>query len=176
MRRQVWSNILSDVAEHGTTVLVSSHNLRELLELQGADGDAALITSALYDTASHLPILVSALFALVVAVYFWSYLYHAPVVRRVLVCLLLALRDGHRQVDARLWPCPLDGSHWCMRMRGPRARACGHQRLRHRRPGACHQRREECVCKRHLSHHRRGGGGQLGPDDRADLHAAQDSR
>lgn len=30
MRRQVWSLILSDVAERGTTVLVSSHNLREL--------------------------------------------------------------------------------------------------------------------------------------------------
>ena len=30
MRRQIWSIILSDVAEHGTTVLVSSHNLREL--------------------------------------------------------------------------------------------------------------------------------------------------
>ena len=30
MRRQIWSLILSDVAEHGTTVLVSSHNLREL--------------------------------------------------------------------------------------------------------------------------------------------------
>ena len=30
MRRQVWSLVLSDVAEHGTTVLVSSHNLREL--------------------------------------------------------------------------------------------------------------------------------------------------
>lgn len=30
MRRQVWSLILSDVAEYGTTVLVSSHNLREL--------------------------------------------------------------------------------------------------------------------------------------------------
>lgn len=30
MRRQVWSLILQDVAEHGTTVLVSSHNLREL--------------------------------------------------------------------------------------------------------------------------------------------------
>ena len=30
MRRQVWSIILEDVAEHGTTVLVSSHNLREL--------------------------------------------------------------------------------------------------------------------------------------------------
>ncbi|GEM_PF-6975156 len=52
--------------------------LRALLELQGADGDAALTASALYDTASQLPILVSALFALVVAVYFWSYLYHAP--------------------------------------------------------------------------------------------------
>ena len=30
MRRQVWSLLLSDVAEHGTTVLISSHNLREL--------------------------------------------------------------------------------------------------------------------------------------------------
>lgn len=30
MRRQVWSLILSDAAEYGTTVLVSSHNLREL--------------------------------------------------------------------------------------------------------------------------------------------------
>ena len=30
MRRQVWSLMMSDVAEHGTTVLVSSHNLREL--------------------------------------------------------------------------------------------------------------------------------------------------
>ena len=30
MRRQVWSLILSDVAQEGTTVLVSSHNLREL--------------------------------------------------------------------------------------------------------------------------------------------------
>ena len=30
MRRQVWSLILSDVAQRGTTVLVSSHNLREL--------------------------------------------------------------------------------------------------------------------------------------------------
>lgn len=30
MRRQIWSIIMSDVAEHGTTVLVSSYNLREL--------------------------------------------------------------------------------------------------------------------------------------------------
>ena len=30
MRRQVWSLILSDVAQYETTVLVSSHNLREL--------------------------------------------------------------------------------------------------------------------------------------------------
>ena len=30
MRRQVWSIILSDVAQRGTTVLISSHNLREL--------------------------------------------------------------------------------------------------------------------------------------------------
>ena len=30
MRRQVWSLLMGDVAERGTTVLVSSHNLREL--------------------------------------------------------------------------------------------------------------------------------------------------
>ena len=30
MRRQVWSLLMADVAEYGTTVLVSSHNLREL--------------------------------------------------------------------------------------------------------------------------------------------------
>ena len=30
IRRQVWSLVLDDVAERGTTVLVSSHNLREL--------------------------------------------------------------------------------------------------------------------------------------------------
>lgn len=30
MRRQIWSIIMSDVSERGTTVLISSHNLREL--------------------------------------------------------------------------------------------------------------------------------------------------
>ena len=30
MRRQVWGLLLGEVAEHGTTVVVSSHNLREL--------------------------------------------------------------------------------------------------------------------------------------------------
>ena len=30
MRRQVWNLVLADVAENGTTVLISSHNLREL--------------------------------------------------------------------------------------------------------------------------------------------------
>ena len=30
MRRQIWSLLMGDVAEYGTTVLVSSHNLREL--------------------------------------------------------------------------------------------------------------------------------------------------
>ncbi len=30
MRRQVWSIIMQDVADNGTTVLISSHNLREL--------------------------------------------------------------------------------------------------------------------------------------------------
>ena len=33
MRRQVWSLILSDVASYGTTVLISSHNLRELEDI-----------------------------------------------------------------------------------------------------------------------------------------------
>ena len=33
MRRQVWSLILADVAEHGTAVLISSHNLRELEDI-----------------------------------------------------------------------------------------------------------------------------------------------
>ena len=33
MRRQVWSLILSDMAQHGTTVLISSHNLRELEDI-----------------------------------------------------------------------------------------------------------------------------------------------
>ena len=33
MRRQVWSLILSDVASNGTTVLISSHNLRELEDI-----------------------------------------------------------------------------------------------------------------------------------------------
>lgn len=33
MRRQVWSLILDDVAQRGTTVLISSHNLRELEDI-----------------------------------------------------------------------------------------------------------------------------------------------
>ena len=33
MRRQVWSLLLGDVSERGTTVLVSSHNLRELVDV-----------------------------------------------------------------------------------------------------------------------------------------------
>lgn len=33
MRRQVWSLVMGDSAEYGTTVLVSSHNLRELEEI-----------------------------------------------------------------------------------------------------------------------------------------------
>ena len=33
MRRQIWSIILSDVADRGATVLVSSHNLRELEDI-----------------------------------------------------------------------------------------------------------------------------------------------
>ncbi len=33
MRRQVWSLILSDVTQYGTTVLISSHNLRELEDI-----------------------------------------------------------------------------------------------------------------------------------------------
>ena len=33
MRRQVWSLLMADVAQEGTTVLVSSHNLRELEDI-----------------------------------------------------------------------------------------------------------------------------------------------
>ena len=33
MRRQIWSIIMGDVAENGTTVLISSHNLRELVDV-----------------------------------------------------------------------------------------------------------------------------------------------
>ncbi|MBE6958409.1 MAG: ABC transporter ATP-binding protein [Ruminococcaceae bacterium] len=33
MRRQVWNLILSDVSQRGTTVLISSHNLRELEDI-----------------------------------------------------------------------------------------------------------------------------------------------
>ena len=33
MRRQVWSLLMSDVAQQGTTVLISSHNLRELEDI-----------------------------------------------------------------------------------------------------------------------------------------------
>ena len=33
MRRQIWSLVMADSAEYGTTVLVSSHNLRELEEV-----------------------------------------------------------------------------------------------------------------------------------------------
>ena len=33
MRRQVWSLLMSDVAQEGTTVLISSHNLRELEDI-----------------------------------------------------------------------------------------------------------------------------------------------
>ncbi len=33
MRRQVWSLLLSDVSQQGTTVLISSHNLRELEDI-----------------------------------------------------------------------------------------------------------------------------------------------
>ena len=33
MRRQVWSLVMADSAEYGTTVVVSSHNLRELEEI-----------------------------------------------------------------------------------------------------------------------------------------------
>ena len=34
MRRQVWSLVMGDVAQRGTTVLVSSHNLRELEDVR----------------------------------------------------------------------------------------------------------------------------------------------
>ena len=38
MRRQVWALIMQDVAEYGTTVLISSHNLRELEDVCGRVG------------------------------------------------------------------------------------------------------------------------------------------
>lgn len=38
MRRQVWKLLLADVAEYGTTVLVSSHNLRELEDVGDSVG------------------------------------------------------------------------------------------------------------------------------------------
>lgn len=38
MRRQVWSLLLGDVSERGTTVLVSSHNLRELEDVCDHEG------------------------------------------------------------------------------------------------------------------------------------------
>ena len=40
MRRQIWSLMLQDVAEKGTTVLVSSHNLRELEESATMSGSS----------------------------------------------------------------------------------------------------------------------------------------
>lgn len=45
MRRQVWSLILQDVAERGTTVLVSSHNLRELEDVCDHVGVSSAISS-----------------------------------------------------------------------------------------------------------------------------------
>ena len=43
MRRQVWNLILSDIAQYGTTVIISSHNLRELEDVcdHGQGQDAA---------------------------------------------------------------------------------------------------------------------------------------
>ena len=38
MRRQIWSLLMQDVADNGTTVLVSSHNLRELEDVCGRVG------------------------------------------------------------------------------------------------------------------------------------------
>ena len=60
MRRQVWSLLLSDVAEHGTGVLVSSHNLRELedvCDMVGFINNGKMLLerqlSELQDTAGH---------------------------------------------------------------------------------------------------------------------------
>ena len=53
MRRQVWSLILSDVAQKGTTVLISSHNLRELEDICDhvgiMDGGKMLLEKSLAD-------------------------------------------------------------------------------------------------------------------------------
>ena len=46
MRRQVWSLLLGDVADRGTTVLVSSHNLRELEDVCDHEGIRVLHRSA----------------------------------------------------------------------------------------------------------------------------------
>ena len=54
MRRQVWNLLLSDVAENGSTVLVSSHNLRELEDVCDHVG---IMNHALYQL-SHTSIII----------------------------------------------------------------------------------------------------------------------
>lgn len=58
MRRQVWSLLLADCAERGTTVLVSSHNLRELEDVCDhvgiLDGGKMLLERNLNDLQDNL--------------------------------------------------------------------------------------------------------------------------
>ena len=58
MRRQIWSVLLADVAENGTTVLVSSHNLRELEDVCDhvgiMKGGKMLLERALSDMQENL--------------------------------------------------------------------------------------------------------------------------
>ena len=58
MRRQVWSLLMADVAQEGTTVLVSSHNLRELEDVCDRVGilshGKALIERSLTDLQENL--------------------------------------------------------------------------------------------------------------------------
>lgn len=58
MRRNVWKLILQDVAEHGTTVLISSHNLRELEDICDhvgiMHGGKLVLESALDDVKGNI--------------------------------------------------------------------------------------------------------------------------
>mgnify|MGYP000811088139 CR=1 FL=1 len=57
MRRQVWNLVLADVAENGTTVLISSHNLRELEDVCDhvgiMNGGKVLLEHPLAETSSR---------------------------------------------------------------------------------------------------------------------------
>lgn len=94
MSRQVWSLLLEDMAEEGTTVLVSSHNLRELEDVCDHVGilskGRVLLERSLSELQENvikiqiafhpeqrgtLP-LVALIFGILVATAAWSYLYN----------------------------------------------------------------------------------------------------